>query len=426
MGIFLLFALFFIAIVLGIPLAFSLGISSLIYLIVEVNTMPWGVIAQRLFEGANSFPLMAIPFFILAGALMNYGGLAKKLVDIAHFLVGFIRGGLAIVNIVGSMFFAGISGSSVADTAAIGSLLIPAMTERGYKKEFSVAVTASSSTIGVIIPPSIPMVLVGVIGGLSIGKLFLAGAIPGILLGFALMLVSYLISKKENYPKEQVPSFRKIVRSVKEGILALIMPLMILGGIIGGIFTPTEAGAVAALYSFIIGFFVYKKLKLADLPGILYDTLTNTAAIMFLVAVASLFGWILSYERIPQIIANAMLSITENQILILLLINIFLLMIGCVMDMTASLIILTPMFMPLIKTLGIDPIHFGVIMVLNLSIGLFTPPLGVCLIVPCQLAERKISDVLKDILPFFIACVVVLFLITYLPGLVTFLPNLFY
>ena len=426
MGIFLLFALFFIAIVLGIPLAFSLGISSLIYLIVEVNTMPWGVIAQRLFEGANSFPLMAIPFFILAGALMNYGGLAKKLVDIAHFLVGFIRGGLAIVNIVGSMFFAGISGSSVADTAAIGSLLIPAMTERGYKKEFSVAVTASSSTIGVIIPPSIPMVLVGVIGGLSIGQLFLAGAIPGILLGFALMLVSYLISKKENYPKEQVPSFRKIVRSVKEGILALIMPLMILGGIIGGIFTPTEAGAVAALYSFIIGFFVYKKLKLADLPGILYDTLTNTAAIMFLVAVASLFGWILSYERIPQIIANAMLSITENQILILLLINIFLLMIGCVMDMTASLIILTPMFMPLIKTLGIDPIHFGVIMVLNLSIGLFTPPLGVCLIVPCQLAEKKISDVLKDILPFFIACVVVLFLITYLPGLVTFLPNLFY
>lgn len=426
MGIFLLFALFFIAILLGIPLAFSLGISSLIYLIVEVNTMPWGVIAQRLFEGANSFPLMAIPFFILAGALMNYGGLAKKLVDIAHFLVGFIRGGLAIVNIVGSMFFAGISGSSVADTAAIGSLLIPAMTERGYKKEFSVAVTASSSTIGVIIPPSIPMVLVGVIGGLSIGQLFLAGAIPGILLGFALMLVSYLISKKENYPKEQVPSFRKIVRSVKEGILALIMPLMILGGIIGGIFTPTEAGAVAALYSFIIGFFVYKKLKLADLPGILYDTLTNTAAIMFLVAVASLFGWILSYERIPQIIANAMLSITENQILILLLINIFLLMIGCVMDMTASLIILTPMFMPLIKTLGIDPIHFGVIMVLNLSIGLFTPPLGVCLIVPCQLAERKISDVLKDILPFFIACVVVLFLITYLPGLVTFLPNLFY
>ncbi|MCG8513950.1 MAG: TRAP transporter large permease [Halanaerobiales bacterium] len=426
MGIFLLFALFFIAILLGIPLAFSLGISSLIYLIVEVNTMPWGVIAQRLFEGANSFPLMAIPFFILAGALMNYGGLAKKLVDIAHFLVGFIRGGLAIVNIVGSMFFAGISGSSVADTAAIGSLLIPAMTERGYKKEFSVAVTASSSTIGVIIPPSIPMVLVGVIGGLSIGQLFLAGAIPGILLGFALMLVSYLISKKENYPKEQVPSFRKIVRSVKEGIFALIMPLMILGGIIGGIFTPTEAGAVAALYSFIIGFFVYKKLKLADLPRILYDTLTNTAAIMFLVAVASLFGWILSYERIPQIIANAMLSITENQILILLLINIFLLMIGCVMDMTASLIILTPMFMPLIKTLGIDPIHFGVIMVLNLSIGLFTPPLGVCLIVPCQLAERKISDVLKDILPFFIACVVVLFLITYLPGLVTFLPNLFY
>ncbi len=426
MGIFLLFALFFVAILLGIPLAFSLGISSLIYLIVEVNTMPWGVIAQRLFEGANSFPLMAIPFFILAGALMNYGGLAKKLVDIAHFLVGFIRGGLAIVNIVGSMFFAGISGSSVADTAAIGSLLIPAMTERGYKKEFSVAVTASSSTIGVIIPPSIPMVLVGVIGGLSIGQLFLAGAIPGILLGFALMVVSYFISKKENYPKEQVPSFRKIVRSIKEGILALIMPLMILGGIIGGIFTPTEAGAVAALYSFIIGFFVYKKLKLADLPGILYDTLTNTAAIMFLVAVASLFGWILSYERIPQIIANAMLSITENQILILLLINIFLLMIGCVMDMTASLIILTPMFMPLIKTLGIDPIHFGVIMVLNLSIGLFTPPLGVCLIVPCQLAERKISDVLKDILPFFIACVVVLFLITYLPGLVTFLPNLFY
>lgn len=426
MGIFLLFALFFIAILLGIPLAFSLGISSLIYLIVEVNTMPWGVIAQRLFEGANSFPLMAIPFFILAGALMNYGGLAKKLVDIAHFLVGFIRGGLAIVNIVGSMFFAGISGSSVADTAAIGSLLIPAMTERGYKKEFSVAVTASSSTIGVIIPPSIPMVLVGVIGGLSIGRLFLAGAIPGIMLGFALMVVSYLISKKENYPKEKAPSFSKIVSSLKEGIFALIMPLMILGGIIGGIFTPTEAGAVAALYSFIIGFFVYKKLKLADLPKILYDTLTNTAAIMFLVAVASLFGWILSYERIPQIIANAMLSITENQILILLLINIFLLMIGCVMDMTASLIILTPMFMPLIKTLGIDPIHFGVIMVLNLSIGLFTPPLGVCLIVPCQLAEKKISDVLKDILPFFIACVVVLFLITYLPGLVTFLPNLFY
>lgn len=426
MGVILLLASFFLTILLGIPLAFGLGISSLLYLVVEMNNMPWGIIAQRLFEGANSFPLMAIPFFILAGALMNYGGLAKKLVDLANYLVGFIRGGLAMVNIVGSMFFAGISGSSVADTAAIGSLLIPTMTERGYKKDFSVAVTASSSTIGVIIPPSIPMVLLGAIGGVSIGKLFLGGAIPGILLGLAQMGVAYFISKKENYPKEEVPTFGKILSSVKEGILALIMPLIILGGIIGGVFTPTEAGAVAVIYSFIIGFFVYKQLKLSDLPRILYDTMINTASIMFLVATASLFGWILSYERIPQMIANAMLSVTENQLLILLLINIFLLIIGCIMDMTASLIILVPMLLPLIKSLGIDPIHFGVIMVLNLSIGLFTPPFGVCLVVPCQLAERTITDVFKALVPFFIACVVVLFLVTYIPGLVTFLPNLLY
>lgn len=426
MGVILLLASFFLTILLGIPLAFGLGISSLLYLVVEMNNMPWGIIAQRLFEGANSFPLMAIPFFILAGALMNYGGLAKKLVDLANYLVGFIRGGLAMVNIVGSMFFAGISGSSVADTAAIGSLLIPTMTERGYKKDFSVAVTASSSTIGVIIPPSIPMVLLGAIGGVSIGKLFLGGAIPGILLGLAQMGVAYFISKKENYPKEEVPTFGKILSSVKVGILALIMPLIILGGIIGGVFTPTEAGAVAVIYSFIIGFFVYKQLKLSDLPRILYDTMINTASIMFLVATASLFGWILSYERIPQMIANAMLSVTENQLLILLLINIFLLIIGCIMDMTASLIILVPMLLPLIKSLGIDPIHFGVIMVLNLSIGLFTPPFGVCLVVPCQLAERTITDVFKALVPFFIACVVVLFLVTYIPGLVTFLPNLLY
>jgi len=407
----------------GTPLAFTLGISSLLALIKE-GTVPLSVVTQRMFVAVDSFALLAIPLFILAGELMNTGGIMHRLVNFADKLVGHIVGGLAHVVIVTNMIMAGISGSAAADAAATGSLLIPSMIKRGYDKSFAGAISAAASTIGPIIPPSIPMVVYGSIANVSIGKLFLGGFIPGVIMGLFLMVVSYFISKKRGYPREERASFRDILKSFIDSFWALVMPLIILGGILGGVFTATEAAAVAVVYAYIIGTFVYREIKPNDLPRIFMNSAVSTATVMLIIATANVLGWVLSYERIPEAITNLFLSISSQQWVILLLINIVLLILGCFMNPTAIIIVMIPFFMPLIHRLGINPIHFGLIVAINTAIGQLTPPVGVCMFISCGIAKITMAEFTRECLIFILALVVVLLLVTYIPSLVLLLPNL--
>jgi len=366
--------------ILGIPIAFVLGLTSFVALIYSGN-IPFLLIPKEMFSGTDSFPLLAVPFFILAGNLMNVGGITKRLIHFCNLLLGYVRGGLALVNVVASMFFAGITGAAVADTSALGSILIPAMTEEKYDKDFSAAITAASSTVGPIIPPSIPMVILGTVGELSISGL-------------------------------------------KDAILALMMPAIIIGGILGGIFTPTEAAVVAVCYAFLVSFLIYREIRWKDLKKVLIDSVVTTSIIMFVIANSAILGWILAHQQVPQSIAQIFLSISSNKWVILLLINVFLLFVGTFMETTASLIILTPILLPLAIKVGIDPIHFGLVMVLNLVIGLITPPLGVCLFIACSIAKITLDQIVKAILPFLIAAISILFLVTYIPELSLWIPRM--
>jgi C4-dicarboxylate transporter DctM subunit len=409
--------------ILGIPIAFVLGLTSFVALLYSGN-IPLLLMPKEMFSGTDSFPLLAVPFFILAGNLMNAGGITKRLITFCNILLGYVRGGLALVNVVASMFFAGITGAAVADTSALGSILIPAMTEEKYDRDFSAAVTAASSTVGPIIPPSIPMVILGTVGELSIGALFLAGVIPGIMVGLALLIVSYIISRRRNYPKGRIKSIKEFFFGLKDAILALLMPGIIMGGILGGIFTPTEAAVVAVVYALLVSFLVYREIRWKDLPKILIDSIVTTSIIMLVIANSAIFGWILANHQVPQAAAQIFLSISNNKWVILLLINIFLLFVGTFMETTASLIILTPILLPLAVKVGIDPIHFGVVMVLNLVIGLITPPLGVCLFIACSIAKITLEQIVKAILPFLIAAIAVLFIVTYIPQLSLWIPQM--
>ncbi|MDK2799136.1 MAG: C4-dicarboxylate transporter, DctM subunit [Clostridiales bacterium] len=421
----ILLGVFFVFLVIGVPVSFAIGISS-IAAVLYIGDLPLSLIAQRFGTGVESFPLLAIPFFILAGSLMNTGGLAKRLVDFASCLVGFIRGGLAMVNTVANMLMAGISGSSVADAAAVASILIPAMKKRGYDEGFAPAVISAAATIGIIIPPSIPMIIYGVIAGESIGKLFLAGAIPGVLVGLALMVTTYILALlyPDQFPKEQFPSLRVLWENFKKSFLALLMPIFVLGGIIGGVVTPTEAAVVAVVYSLIVGGLVYKEIKWAHFKEIMNETITGTAGTMFLVGTASLFGWLLAYEQIPEMIGQWMQGISSNPFIILLIINIFLLITGTFLDLTAALIILTPVLLPIAVSAGMSPIHFGIMLIMNLAIGLVTPPVGVVLFVCCNIAKVSIGRISRAILPLLAAMVAILLLVTYVPQITMFLPNL--
>ena len=416
---------FLIMLFLGVPIAFVLGLTSLIYMLSE--NMKLLLIPQRMFISLDSFVLMAIPFFVLTGGLMNAGGLTIRLVNLSRLLVGRVRGGFAMVNILVSMLFAGISGSATADTSAVGSILIPAMKKDGYDSDFAAAVTAASSCVGPIIPPSIVMVIYGVIAEQSIGRLFLAGFVPGVLLGLSQMGVAYYLSVKRNYPKIQV-DFNIIVllRAMLDALPALLAPVLIIGGILSGVFTPTEAGAVAAFYTLMIGFFYYRELKIKDLPDIIVETAKTTAAALMIVSTGALFGWILTYQQIPVIFSEAILSISTNRFVILLLMNGILLFVGCFMETIASLLILTPIFLAIGTQIGVDPIHLGMIMVLNLVIGLTTPPVGVCLFIACRIAKISLERVSKAIWPFILVSIFVLLLVTYVPWIVTFIPNLFF
>ena len=417
-------SIFTILLALGVPIAFVLGISSFIYL--WKTQMPSVLVAQRVFVGLDNFLLLAVPLFILAGKLMNASGITRRLVDFFYILIGHIRGGLAYVNIIASIFFAGITGAGAADTAAIGSIMIPAMKKEGYTAEYSGAVTAISSTIGPTIPPSIAMVVYGAIAETSIAKLFLAGFIPGLLLGFAQILVAAYYAKRQKFPvRQKILSIRTVSVGFVNTILAILMPVILLGGILSGVFTPTEAAGVAVFYALIVGFFIYRELTISDFLKILYETSVLTGTILIILAMAHLFGWILAAETVPEIVAKAMISITNNKILILLLINLLLLFTGTIMETLAAIILLTPILLPLAQSIGIDPVHFGIIVTVNLNIGLATPPLGVCLIVASPIAKVPLERIALATVPFLIASIAVLLVITYVPQLVLFVPNLF-
>lgn len=422
--ILVLFGVFLLAMVLGFPIAISLGVASLSYLV--FSDIPLIIIPQRLYSGIDVFVLLSIPGFILAGNLMNQGGITKRIVDFSNAMVGHIRGGLGLANIVGSMVFAGISGTAVADSASLGAVLIPAMKDEGYEADFSCAVTASSSTIGPIIPPSLPMIVAGTLTGLSVGRLFVAGIIPGLLLGLGLMTVSYTISVKRGHPIGQRKAFREVVRTFGSAFWALLMTAIILFGIIGGVFTPTEASIVASAYALIIGLFVYRGFTLRDLPRIILESAVTTASIMVLVGLANLFAWIMVSEGVPRMLADAILSVSNNPIIVLLLINLLLLIVGMFMETISALLILFPVLLGLATQIGIHPIHFAMIVVLNLMIGLTTPPMGVCLFITSSIGKISLWQISKAILPFLGVSLVVLMLVTFVPEISLFLPELLF
>lgn len=417
-----LFLSFIIFLFMGVPVAFSLGLSSLIYLV--GSGIPLMVIPQRMFAGINSFTLLCIPGFILAGNLMNRGGISDRIIAFANILVGPIRGGLAQANVVASMVFAGVSGTAVADTASLGSLLIPAMHKEGYDLEFSCAVTASSSCIGPIIPPSMPMIIAGTLTGLSVGKLFLAGAVPGILMGLLMMIVTAVLSARRGYPKGERPSWRKFWHEFYGGIWALMMMVLIFAGILSGWFSPTEAAIVACIYAMFVGLFVYKDLKLRDLPQVLKESAIMSAAIITLVGLANVFAWILASERIPQTIARAMMSLTSNKYVIILLVNIFLLFVGMFMETIAALMTLFPTLLAVLTQVGVDPIQCAMICVLNLIIGLITPPVGICLFVASSIGKIPVNRIVSANLPYLLVCLLVLALVSFIPAVSTWLPSM--
>ena len=418
-----LFVLLIILFLINAPIFLAISISSILTLLF-FSDFPLIMITQRMVNAVDSFPLMAVPLFMLAGALMDIGGISKRIVNFAESLVGWLPGGLAAVAVVASMFFAGISGSAAADTAAVGALLIPSMIKRGYKDSFSAAIQASGGSIGVIIPPSIPMIIYGFITGTSISKLFAAGIFPGILMGLTLILVAIIVSVKQGYGSEVPFSIKNVIKNFKEAFWSLGAPIIILGGILGGIFTATEAAAVAVIYGYIVGQFIYKELKLKDLPKLLVDSAVLASIILFIISTASIFGWIITMENIPQLIGSKLISITNNPVILLLIINLILLLSGTFIETTVSLILLVPIFMPILPKIGIDPIQMGVIIVTNLAIGMLTPPLGICLIVSCGISKNSIIEVSKAIIPFLLALIIDLMIITFWPPLTMFLPSL--
>ncbi len=382
------------------------------------------IVPMRLFNGANSFPLLAIPLFILAGQLMNSGGISQRLVDFASALVGFIKGGLAHVTIVACMMFGELSGSAVAGAAAIGTVMIPAMKAKGYPANFAAAVVSSAATTAIIIPPSIPMIIYGVTVGASITQLFLAGIIPGILTGVVMMVLSYFLARTRHYPIEQKFDLRVLGRTTKAALGTFLIPLVIWGGIFGGIFTATEAAAAAVATAFVLGFVVYREFKLKELPGILLSSANQTATVMVIVAASALLGSYLSNEMIPQKIAEWILSVTTDPIMILMLLNVFFLFVGMILHSAAAIVMVVPIVYPLVQQIGIDPIHFGLIVTLNLGIGQQTPPVASVLLTTCSIAKLPIGQVMRVNILFMLSMVFVLLLITYIPAISLFIPNL--
>ncbi len=424
-GSFILLGSFIALLIFKFPITFSLFLSSIIT--ATYLNIPLMSIVQRLVSGVHSFSLLAIPFFILSGEIMSQGGISRRLVHFSNALVGQIRGGLAQVNIIASMLFGGISGSAVADVSSIGAMLIPMMVKDGYDADFSVAVTVTSSLESLIIPPSHNLIIFAMAagGGVSVGKLFLGGIVPGIGLGLLLMIPTAIISVKRNYPKMERMAFKEIIKVAVDAFFGLMTIIIIIGGVISGIFTATESAAVATVYAFIITFFVYREIPIRQMSSILNNVLRTLAMVMSLIAAASSFGYLMAYLRIPQMVTNALLTVTTNRVALLLLINLMLLILGTIMDMAPLIIITTPILYPVVVGyLGMDPVQFGIMLILNLAIGLTTPPVGSALFVGCSIGKVSIEQAIRAIWPFYLIMVVALMLVTFVPQITLFLPSL--
>lgn len=415
---------FAVLLLLRVPVALAIAVPAVAaawYLGIPLYT-----VGQRMVAGLNTFALLAIPFFILAGEIMVAGGIARRLVNLSNALVGWLRGGLAMINIVASTFFGGISGSAVADTSSIGAVMIPMMKKKGYGADYSVGVTISSAAQGVMLPPSHNMIIYSLAaGGVSIGALFMAGIVPGLLLGAALMVTSYVLAVKRNYPKEESVPLSELPRIVWEGLLGLLTPVIIIGGITTGIFTATEAAAIACVYAFFLTFVVYREIPLRGIIGVLKNTFRTLAIVLFLIAAASAFGYMLAFMQIPAMITELLLGFSENQIVLLLLINVMLLLLGAVMDMAPLILILTPILLPVATSIGMDPVQFGIMLIFNLSIGLITPPVGGVLFVGCAIGKISIERAMPGVLPFYLPMLLMLLLITFIPALVLTVPSWF-
>lgn len=405
------------------PIAIAIGVASIFAILVQ-GDFTMMMVVQRMFSGTDSFHLMAVPLFMFTGTLMEAGGISQRIIDFANALVGWLPGGLAAVTIVSAMFFAGISGSAAADAAAVGAILIPAMKKSGYKSDFAAAVQASGGSIGVIIPPSIPMIIFGFLTGASIGQLFAAGIFPGVLIGFSLIGVATYISAKKGYASTTSFSISQVWHTFKRSLLAMGAPVIILGGILFGIFTATESAAVAVVYALVVGMFVYRKIKIKDLVHLFRNGSITSSIVMFIIATASVFSWIAAIEDIPARLAGTLLTLTENPIILLLLINMVLLIAGTFVETTASLILLVPMITAMLPSLGIDIIQLGVIVVANLAIGMLTPPMGICLIVSCSISGDSLSAISKRILPFLGILIIDLLIITFYSPLTMWMAKL--
>jgi tripartite ATP-independent transporter DctM subunit len=426
MEISILILSFLLLISIRVPVAWSLGISSLLTLLISVDTFPaLTTIAQRLVTGLDSFSILAIPFFILAGHIMNKGGIAERLIAFAKSLVGALPGGLAHVNIVAAMLFGAIAGSAGAAAAAIGGFMSDKMEESGYDKGFGVAVNVTSATTGLVIPPSNIFIIYSVAsGGVSIGALFLAGYLPGILTGIFLMVVAYLWAKRKGYPTADRSTIKEILTTFLHALPSLFLLIVVIGGIVAGIFTATEASSVAVIYCLVLAF-VYKEITLKDIRPILVESSSTIAIVMLLIAVSIAMSWVLSYENIPQAVTQALLGLSDNAIIVIILINLILLLVGIFMDMTPAVLIFTPIFLPVVTALGMDPVHFGIIMVLNLCIGLCTPPVGAVLFIGVGVAKTTIQKVVRPLIPLFLAMILALILVSIFPELSLWLPRLF-
>jgi tripartite ATP-independent transporter DctM subunit len=415
----------FALLVIGAPIAIVLAGSSALWVFFG-SSVPDVVLVHRMVNGVDSFPLLAIPFFIMAGNLMNSAGITKRIFNFALALVGWMRGGLGHVNVIGSVIFAGMSGAAVADAGGLGTIEIKAMRDHGYEDDFAVGITAASATIGPIIPPSLPMVVYGYMASVSVGQLFAAGLIPGLLMAAALMVMIAVRSHRRGYARDANFSLRRLGETFLAAFFPLMTPVIIIGGMMSGLFTPTEAAVAACAYALVLGLVVYRSLDWRGLLKVSMETLETTAIILLIVAAASIFAWILTSNRVEQGLSEAILGLTDNKYLLLLLVNVLLLIIGCFLETVAAITILVPVLLPIMTKAGVDPVHFGLVMVFNLMIGLLTPPVGMVLFVLARVAKVSVERAAAAVVPFLLPLVVVLFLITYLPGLVLWLPTLIF
>jgi tripartite ATP-independent transporter DctM subunit len=420
-----LFATLFTLLVLGVPIAVCLGGASLLYVALS-GSVPEVVVAQRMISGIDSFPLLAIPFFILAGNLMNNGGITNRIFDFAKALMGWMRGGLGHVNVGASIVFSGMSGAAVADAGGLGTIEIKAMRDAGYDQEFAVGITAASSTIGPIIPPSLPMVIYGVMASVSVGQLFVAGLIPGLLMGLALMLMIFFLARRRGYQRDAAFSWSVLWQTFKRAIPSLFTPIIIVGGIMTGVFTPTEAAIAAVVYALFLGGVVYRILTWRRLFQVSMETIETTAVILLIVAGASIFAWILTSNQVAQQVVGLLGPLADNPVATLIIINVVLLIVGCFMETIAAITILVPVLLPLAVASGVDPVHFGVIMILNLMIGLLTPPVGMVLYVLSRVSSIPFERCMRGTLPFLVPLIVALLMVTFIPALSMWLPELIY